>query len=352
MSTGRRLLLILLAVLPFLLASLGARVFTQWNVIEKNPIPFDGRKLKAVYQAGGEQQQLECEGHICKLIGPLTVPFEVDRNGTAITHEGKLAYTPFWLPFSNPMLSLSTSNPHFTILDTAGLLGSAGTEYEARQEESFILMDDVLQSQASSRFGIFRMQDGLRAATAIYDGTCGMLFRLQIKQPDKPDLRLLKTSFPISRNRHWLLILNPLFAALLLLILFQRDKRRDAESHSLVKIVGLGILCLATDTLLDIWYPFLFGSYLPVIWHAALLIPLLMLGRRAAIPAVAEIVMALAFWIVNKGPALPFMYIPGATISFFVMLGMLKGPPPRREPIIHERTWTPDDQSDSDESAR
>ena len=331
MSTGRRLLILGLAILPFLLAWFGLRILTGFDLVETNPNPFDGRDFKAVYASGEARQMVQCaEGTgACVLKGPLSGPLDVDRHGTAITRQGKLVHTPFWLPFSNPVVTISTHNPHFDILDTAGLLGEAGTAYQARQESTFILMDDILQSQASYRYGIFT-KSGERAASAVYDATCGLLFRMQIKQPHKGDLRLLETDFPISRNRRWLLILYPLFALLLLYPLYRRDKwaRETRGSHDwpLAWLVGLGMACLATDTLLDIWYPFLLGTYFPLAWHLVLLVPIYLLGRRACVPAVAEIVMALAVWIFNKGTVPTFLYIPGLTVSFILMLGMMTPP--------------------------
>jgi hypothetical protein len=327
MTLGRRLLVIGLSTLPFLLGSLLLYGFTHLGLVETDPIPFDGRNLKATYQAGDQELLLtfDKKARVYGVSGPIDAPLEVDEHGTAITKQGKLAYSPFWLPFSNPVISFNTKNPIFPVYDTTGVLGAPNTEYLAKQESTFIMMDDILQSQASYRYGLFSLQ-GKRVASAVYDATCGMLFNMQIKQPEKSDLRLLKTNFPVSRNRNWLVIFNVLLGAGLIFLLYRREKKSPEKKivlpAPLSALVALGVLCLATDTLLDIWHPYLFGQWLPLAWHIALVIPIALIGRRAAIVALAEIAMAAAFWIYLKGPAVPFFFIPGSTVAFFLALGV------------------------------
>lgn len=76
MPTRTRLKIVALAFAPFFLAALALYLLSQANIIEKDPTPFDGRE----------------------------------------------AYTPFWLPFKNPVTSLKTKNPEFQIFDSVGLL--------------------------------------------------------------------------------------------------------------------------------------------------------------------------------------------------------------------------------------
>lgn len=324
MSRSRRLLVIVLVFLPFLAASGLMKGLTHLDVISTNPVPFDGRALSAIYAAGQAElvvakAKSDAQYH---LTGTTSAPLPVDRHGIAMLPDERVAYTPFWLPFVNPVVTMHTEKRDFSVLDTAGVIGQPDQVYLARHEGSFVLMDEVLQSQASYNYGLFA-SDGRRAASAVYDATCGMLFRMQIKQPDKPDLRLKDTDFPISRNRNWLVIINTLFAALLLFSVYRTDRSAEQSTINrspLFGLVALGMLCVATDTLLDIWHPFLFGVYAPVVWHLCLTVAVFVVRKPAAAPAIAELVMVGALWLYDKGPAPVFFYTPGLIVAFLLAL--------------------------------
>jgi len=324
MSAATRWKILVLSALPFLLGSVLLYLLTQINIVEKDPIPFDGRKLKATYQSDAGEVKLvwSKENARYEVSGLLSGALVVDKQGTTPTGDGA-AYTPFWLHFSNPVLTVDPHNPEFPLIDNVGVLGVPGLRYTARQEGTLILMDDILQSQASNRYGIFDMA-GNRAASAIYDGTCGLLFRLQVKQPNKPDLRLVDTNFPISRNRVTLVIFNVLLIIGLVFLLRRRARALDGPASVYAMdemwLVLLGSVCLATDTLVDIWYPFAFGTIVPVIWHALLIVPLVRIRRSAYIPLLAEIIMGFSYWIFLSGPARAYFFVPGATVAFVYAL--------------------------------
>jgi len=325
MNWQTRLRIIALSILPFLLASALLYFFTQINLVSKDPIAFDGSKFSATYvtDQGAVAIKRATEESIYEVTGEINGLLKTDQRGMNVGSNGEEGYTPFWLHFSNPVLSLSTENPEYPIYDHIGVLGEPQQSYTARQEESLILMDDILQSQASYRYGIFTV-DGVRAGTAIYDATCGLLFRLQIKQPDHPDLRLTDTDFPISRNRVTLVIVNTLLTVLMLVVLFRQARHAAAETSEQARreafLVLLGVLCVATDTLLDIWYPFAFGFIAPMVWHALIAIALFYFGRAGFLPAVAEIAMVFAFFLYDKGSALTFFYVPGSITAFLLVL--------------------------------
>jgi len=335
MNWQTRLKIILLAILPFLLASAMLYCFTQINLVAKDPIAFDGRKFSATYATdqGVVAIKRATEESIYEVTGEINGLLKTDRHGMNAGPNGEEGFTPFWLHFSNPVLSLNTENPEYPIYDHIGVLGEPQQSYTARQEASLILMDDILQSQASYRYGIFTAA-GERAGTAIYDATCGLLFRLQIKQPDHPDLRLTDTDFPISRNRVTLVIVNTLLAVLMLVLLFRQARHAAAELSEQARreafLVLLGVLCVATDTLLDIWYPFAFGFIAPMVWHALIAIALFYFGRAGFIPATAEMAMVLAFYLYDKGSALTFFYVPGSITAFLLVLRR-RALQPRRE---------------------
>jgi len=332
MPTWARIKIFLLAALPLTLASLLMALLARLDiVVEKNPIPFDGRAFQATYVSAAGELTLE-KAKNERTVGALlpkqsvAATFQTTEKGTVTAADGREVYSPFWLPFRNPVLALSTEGPEteeFPVYDETGVLGEPGGEYTARFAESFVLMDDRIQSQASYRFRI-NEKNGRPAATAVYDATCGLLFRLEVKDRLKPDLRLRQTDFPISRNRFWMGIFHDILALLVLGLLIRqgRKKRKLGETANWRRfhLVLLGMLCIGTDTLLDIWYPFLVGQPAPLIWHGALLVVLLLYGRWSALPALAELVMAGALWIVLKSPAWPFFFCPGLIVSFLLTL--------------------------------
>jgi len=323
MTWAARIKVVCLTFLPFLLTSLLLYLLTWADLVEKDPLPFDGRALEMVYQSGDGslvvRKAKNQPGYVIE--GPINAHILVNREGRVTVAGGGMAYTPFWLPFKNPVLRLDTRNPEFLIADTAGILGSADKTYQARQEGSFILWDENLQSQASYNYGLFDGA-GNRAASAVYDATCGLLFRLQIKQPDKPDLRLLSTDFPISRNRVFLVWTNLALAGLLAYWLFRRAGRQTEPTFAAheARLIMLGMICLATDTLMDLWYPYAFGRVVPIVWHMFLIIAIFRFSPLAVLPAVAELVMTAGIWMYYQHTAPAFAFIPGLTVSFLLAI--------------------------------
>lgn len=331
MNLKQRLGIIALSFWPFLFASAVLFVLSQMDfLVEKDPIPFDGRNLRATYESEKGNLKIlrknDKSGYRVK--GVFDSELLVNPKGEVVVHETSVYYTPFWIPLDNPVTTLNTHNPEFPLLDHSGVLGLPGEAYTARQEESFILWDKVLQSQASYRYGIFDAKDN-RAATAVYDATCGLMFQLQVKAREKPNLRLVDTNFPISRNRVCLLILAPLATiALVYFFLYQARRKENFDAVLTLRdtawFVALGSMCIMTDTLMDLWYPFALGRFAPVLWHILLIVPLFIVGRRACLPAVVELVMAFCLWFFLKGPAPTFAFIPGLTTAFIMALEKYK----------------------------
>lgn len=334
MTTGERIKVFLLAVLPLTAATLLMALFSRVDfLVEDNPIPFDDRAFQAVYDtAQGEMTvtKAEAERVVAIEIQEQTKEFQTLENGRVPVPDGREVYSPFWLQFRNPVLALSTEGPEtegYPIYDEPGLLGKPRGEYTARFVESFVLMDDRLQSQASYRYRIDD-QHGRPAASAVYDATSGLLFRLQVKRQQAPDLQLTRTDFPISRNRFWMGIFHDLLAVIVLSLLIRKGRKRikagETANWRRFRLVLLGMLCLGTDTLLDIWHPYLMGNIAPLACHGVLILALLIYGRWMALPALAEVVMAGALWIFFKGPALPFFFIPGLIVSYLLTLAFTK----------------------------
>jgi len=103
MLTKTRLRIVALAFPAFLLAALFLYLLTQMNVVAKNPIPFDGRGLWTRYtsELGELTLKKSSADAIYKVSGLLSKSIKVNRNGMTTTPDGREAYTPFWLPFSN-----------------------------------------------------------------------------------------------------------------------------------------------------------------------------------------------------------------------------------------------------------
>lgn len=321
MNLRTRLLMVLLMFVPLLLGGIMVSFLSALNIVAKDPIFFDGRAIKAVYETG--MGQLTVSGPQGEsgftISGPVQGSFKVDASGKSTSANGTRGFTPFWLHFSNPMLVLKTEHPEYLIVDSPGLLGEPNLQYQARQEKSLIFWDETLQSQASYKYGIFNAK-GRRVATGIYDSTCGLLFKMCIKNGEKPDLLLKETNFPISRNRVALIFLFMLIAVaeifLIRKIVLPRSGRKEAMVMSIS--VALGIACLATDTLMDLWYPFALGTVTPMVWHCILIAILLFLGKRGGIPAIAEVAMAGALWFQLKGPAPTLAFIPGLIVAYIM----------------------------------
>lgn len=329
MNTKMRLTVLLLVFCPLVLGGLGVSFLSLINIVERDPNPFDGRKLTATYASDrGDLSLLSTTSeHIFEISGAINTGLKIKQDGTSSSASGAAGYTPFWIPFKNPMITLGRSNPDFPIFDTAGILGDPSKAYTARQENPLILWDEYLQSQASYRFGIFD-ENGARVATGIYDATCGLLFNIRIKHPDKPDMRLTRTNFNISRNRVSLGLLFVLIFGVVIGLCVRSAKGKTGEQRQqavlMVRMVALGIVCLGVDTMIDLWYPFALGRIAPILLHLLLTVALYHVGRRACIPAAAEIVMALALWTFQMGPAPTLAFIPGLTVSFILAVGMIR----------------------------
>ncbi len=241
-------------------ALVGVWVLSLLNINPRNP-RFDQKPYYAKYKV---------EGVLAKKLGTeLTFrsfgnnQFRLESKNLTKTFE-QTQFSPFWFFIKNPVVylflrSLVTRDINkITVYDAVGILGEPKETYKLKLHHRMILWSRILDSQASYKIGLYD-KNGKEIATGIYDATCGLLFNLDIHRDGLSSLKLVKTSFPISRNRYWEIAIAILWGlGVIFYQRFWRSRKRLADKPKLAKIefdlVWIGALCIWIDCFYDIWF--------------------------------------------------------------------------------------------------
>ena len=255
--------------------------------------------------------------------GHVTAPMPAD--GTVA--DG--VYPLVWVHLSNPILHLKETAWTRTVKDVSGLVGEPGRTYEARSEESLILWDPVIGSQASYRAGIY---DGeRRVATAVYDMTCGLILDLVTHEGGYANVHLLRTDFPISRNRYVVAAWVALFGIALVALYAVRALRakpdeREAAADRMGYAVAIAV-AIAVDFVWDIWFFYLGPPWMTIAVHAAAIAVWAVYFRWWAAPLLLELAWALAFVVAAEPSLVPNVtHFPALLLTLILMLLVRRTP--------------------------
>ncbi len=171
-------------------------------------------------------------------------------------------YPLFWIRL--PPQHQMVRRAHFTelvnqlrVTDLTGLIGPAGAEYGVRNETTTILWSWTLGSQFSHPIEIVDAS-GAVVASGLYDTTCGILEELSSYRDGKlGTLRLVKTSFPMSRNRNFFFIYASLISACVLVYHFVWRKKSTSSAALFAletDLLLVGIIAVMLDVFIDIWF--------------------------------------------------------------------------------------------------
>lgn len=255
------------------------------------------------------------QGRSSKFIKTTPKGFYISENGPTDY------YTLFWVFMENPMTLKSMEGKTYQIVDPTGLILEENETYELVIENSTILWSEVISSQASYEATIY--DENVKVASALYDATCGLLFRLETHENGYSSIDLESTNFPISRNRNFNLGFALVIVAGTLIGTFiwsEKSEMNFEKRNTILKLLSVGFACSIVDLFIDIWFFELSSSGL-IATHLILALILFYWIRRWAIPAFFEIGLVLAFsYTYLNGALFPMVaYFPGLLVTWMSM---------------------------------
>ena len=332
MDRRRRIAIIFFAVLPLIAAGLLVQLCTVLNINPRDPVfgVKDGEHALYNIHGRGDAQNFEVKvvdstpasSAVTVETDDGLLTYRLDTTGAILDVSGPV-YPIFWVPIDNPMLRTSPEFTQWHVRDVAGWFGPSGEDYTVKIQRTFILWDDVLQSQASYLTEL-RTRSGKRVGEVVYDATCGLAFVLKSYSTGK-EARLIDTSFPISRNRNWLHFWNLVMLALLIYGGVKWSRKGGEELQYLRKLtlsyILVGSFMIFLDTNVDIWEPFLLSKKYMIVLHAGLaLVATLLWGRHSA-AAWIELAVIIGFGYYERQGISPMAaFFPGLTLSWLSAL--------------------------------
>ena len=249
-----------------------------------------------------------------------------------IRPDGTLAegvYPLVWVHLKNPITNFGSRAWSARVRDDAGLIGEPGGEYEVRDLGTFIWWDHVLSSQASHRAAIYDGEQ--RVASAVYDATCGLLFNLTTHRDGYGYLRLMKTDFPISRNRYKIGIWVLMFAAVIILVYYRKSRSAPEERRAVARDRFHLAVAIATTVVVDFaydtWFFHVFGDWFTVLLHLAVFLVWWRYFGFWALGLLLEIAWPLTFgWFAARSVVPGITYFPAMLITLMLMLLMRPTP--------------------------
>lgn len=256
-------------------------------------------------------------------------------------------YTIFWLHIGNVQLQGITFGAEpgtvFNVTDPVGLIGPQNANYTAivdRKTVYWALDAPLHGAQFSFIVKFYNPNNNEVAGVAMYDSTCGMLFTLNGGSPYS-DVKLLDTSYPISRNR---LVVIPwaigVFVGLTMVAYILMKKRWKLETETITEVVlllGAGGAAFTIDVYYDVWFYAILGFEGSLLLHlgATVGFGLICLYKKYNLkcitPAIFELVFVISMVVFVGDDFVPHLTaFWGLIISWFIMLYMSKYLPPSK----------------------
>jgi hypothetical protein len=340
MKLKSRQKLIIWLVVGMLGPGLTLFVSTHLNITKKDPklgdnaysarFLLDGRYADASKEITIDTAETKGKNRTLKVAGmgkKLELP--IARDGSL----GKDVYSLFWVRLANPIAQAGTESKVWEAKarDDLGLLGEPGKIYTVKSIEPFIYWDYILCSQASYSAAVY---DGKqRVATAIYDMTSGMLFDLQPNVGGWGRAYLVKTDFPISRNRYVMLYFVIVFGIIIiawfaLQLAKSSPERRCRAVENLWLAVAIA-LTVNIDFVYDTWF-YAVGDWFTIALHVGAILILFPRFRLWTIPIILELAWVLAYSMPTSGKLAPgIVWFPSMLVATAMMIMFRKAPKPR-----------------------
>ena len=255
-----------------------------------------------------------------------------------ISPDGSLTprvYSLFWVRLANPIADAGTQANEWkaTVRDDLGLLGKPGKTYLVKSLDRIIYWDYILSSQASYTAAVYDGKE--RVATAIYDMTCGMLFDLVPNVGGWGRVYLVKTNFPISRNRYVMLYCAIAFAFIIVLWFAARHVKSPADlKYKSLEYLWLALaiaLTVTIDFVYDSWF-FAAGDNLTLVLHIGAILILFYRFRLWTLPMILEMAWVLAYTLPTSGKLAPgVVWCPSMLMATGMMIIFRRTPKPRTE---------------------
>lgn len=208
-------------------------------------------------------------------------------------------------------------------IDLTGLIGQPGATYSLHNKTSTILWSWTLGSQFSHPVDLID-ESGKAVASGTYDSTCGILEELSAYQNGALGvIALMRTDFPMSRNRNFTLVYAFIVACLIVIYHFvwRRKKIGDRKLFRLeTDLIILGMMAIFVDEYLDIWFFHSTGPMWLIILHLAVAGFVLWRFGWWVIFPLLELFWAGAFTAASKSVIPQLAFCPALIITWFALL--------------------------------
>ncbi|MDD1778040.1 MAG: hypothetical protein LUQ65_07700 [Candidatus Helarchaeota archaeon] len=253
-------------------------------------------------------------------------------------------YTIFWLHIGNIQQQFNFGaepGTIYNVTDPVGLIGPQNANYTAVVDRKTVLwaLDAPLHgAQFSFIVTFYSTTNNEVAGVAMYDSTCGLLFTLNGGSP-YVDVKLLETSYPISRNRltviPWAIGIFIALPIVAYILLKKRWNLQNETINEVVLLLGAGGAAFGIDVYYDVWFYALLGFEGSLLLHlgATVGLGILCLYKKYNLKCITPAILELAF-VISMVVFVGDDYVPhltafwGLITSWLIMLYMSKHSPP------------------------
>jgi len=184
--------------------------------------------------------------------------------------------------------AISAEEEEKNIKDPQGVFLNMSKTYVAVCQYSLVYLKGRFATQASLKYIIQREDDGRVVGDAIVDMTSGLPFEINYYEEgeDTVHIKLLKTDFPISRNRVRLLTAASICLPITFVVLyFILRKKRDVEPGSeemreCMLLGSIGVFAVWLDQFIDFWFTYTAIMPLVIILHFVPIILILVFKKE------------------------------------------------------------------------
>lgn len=324
------------------------RIAVELNINPKDPLLFETNHVAQFHYNNGTADLTmiltvtEVESNWANVsiqMGDKTVWIQPSLDGLL---QGR--YTIFWLHVINPQIqSIFGEIPGtvFNVTDPVGLIGSQNANYTAiiTRRTVYWAVDAPLHgAQFSFIVTFYSTTTNEVAGVAMYDSTCGLLFTLNGGSP-YVDVKLLETSYPISRNRltviPWAIGVFVGLTIVAYILLKKHWKLENDTINEVVLLLGAGGAAFCIDVYYDVWFYAILGFEGSLLLHlgATIGLGLLCLYKKYNLKCITPAILELAF-VISMVVFVGDNFVPhltafwGLIFSWLIMLYMSKHSPP------------------------
>ncbi|MFW9997961.1 MAG: hypothetical protein ACFFD4_38320, partial [Candidatus Odinarchaeota archaeon] len=270
-------------------------------------------------------------------------------NGT-VYQDGILQgnYSFWWIHVPNVLMMFGVrGGEEYPVIDPTGFLGSINSSYNLIVTRKMTYWPtnteqaNLLGAQSSFEVNLYDKTTDRVVATATFDITCGIIEVWEGSHAGFNRLTLIKTDFPMSRNRIIALVTEIIYGIILVAgITLLMSKKWDNESlarftrepgerNEIALLVLAGVLAIIVDIFVDVWFYLPLGMWGNIILHAGYTIFLGLIcwtqkyrgGYQWLAPSILEISFVLALNLVTGDPYVPpLTAFMGSTISWVALI--------------------------------